>query len=585
MAARRPYQPAIIFPAGRDHTGRAKFTQYSFQQLNQLCDQYAHGLSDYGIAQGTRTLMMVKPGVDLIAVAFALIKMGAVPVLIDPGMGRHAFLQCVTETEPTAFIGIPVAHVIRHLFPQPFQNINHYITAGPRVGWGGTTLQAVQATHTSPFICAPTTLDSEAAVTFTSGSTGIPKGVVYQHGMFKAQIEIFKHYVGMEEGEIDLPGLYIFALFNPALGVTTVIPDMDARKTAQVNPAYLVEAIQTHGVTTSFGSPTIWKKVGLYCRQHKITLPSMRRIFMAGVPVMPSLITEFLDLMPNGNVFTPYGATEALPITMMQGVSPFGEATRGSKEQGVRSREQGEERHVGLALSETGGQVERLADKWPAPTLVAPPDITIDGACGVCVGQPIPPMDIQVIPISDYAIEDWDDSLPLPPGEVGEIVVKGPVVTKLYLNRPYETAKAKIKQGNDLWHRMGDLGFFDTQGRLWVCGRKSHRVEAVHGLMLTVPCEAIFNQHPTVNRCALVGLGKKGGQRPVLIVEPLAGHSPKLTNLAGQKLIRDLLELSRQYQHTLAIQDILFHPAFPVDVRHNAKIQREKLRVWAEKRI
>jgi len=579
MATRQPYQPAIIFPAGRDRTGRAKFTQYSFQQLNQLCDQYAHGLKDYGIGQGSRTLMMIKPGVELIAIAFALLKMGAVPVLIDPGMGRNAFLQCVTETEPTAFIGIPVAHAIRNLFPQPFQNITHYITVGPRIGWGGTTLKKVRATHHKPFKCAPTKLESEAAVTFTSGSTGIPKGVVYQHRMFKAQIEIFKHHVGIAEGEVDLPGLYIFALFNPALGVTTVIPDMDARKTAQVNPAYLVEAIQTHGVTTSFGSPTIWKKVGDYCRHHKITLPSMRRIFMAGVPVMPSLITEFLDILPNGKVFTPYGATEALPIAMMDGtdLKDIEEVVGHSTE---KTKVKQEAKPTDLTLPQTKEQTS-----WPAPTLVAPPQITIDGARGVCVGQPISPMTIQIIPISDYSIEDWDDALPLPPGQVGEIIVKGPVVTKLYLNRPYETAKAKIKQGDMLWHRMGDLGFFDAHNRLWVCGRKSHRVESSQGVMLTVPCEAIFNQHPTVSRCALVGLGKKGVQRPILVVEPLSGHSPKPTNLAGQKLIDDLLALGCQHQHTLPVQDILFHPAFPVDVRHNAKIQREVLRRWAAKRI
>lgn len=536
MAHHIPYRPAIIFPAGRNRHGRAKFTQYSFQQLNQLCDQYAHGLTAYGIRPGDRTLLMIKPGVTLIAVTFALLKMGAVPVLIDPGMGRAAFLQCVAETEPQAFIGIPLAQAIRHLFPGPFQTIRHTITVGR--AWGGTALDALRATHHQPFTPAATTTESEAAVTFTSGSTGLPKGVVYLHGMFRAQIDIFRHHVGIAEGEVDLPGLYIFALFNPALGVTTVIPDMDPRRPAQVNPAYLVEAIQTHGVTTSFGSPAIWQRVGHYCQQHRLTLPSLKRIFMASAPVPPSLVAQFNNLLPNGQVLTPFGATEALPITLLAGQELVTETA---------------------LLSQQGH--------------------------GVCVGRPIPPMTVRVIPLSDWAIEDWSETHELPPGDVGEIVVKGPVVTRQYLNRPYETVKAKIKEGADVWHRLGDIGYFDEQGRLWFCGRKSHRVETDAGLMLPVPCEAIFNQHPQVNRTALVGIGPRGQQRPVLIVEPKAGHTPTPTNAAGRALTAALRQLADQYEHTRPIKDILFHPRFPVDVRHNAKIQREKLAVWASKRL
>ncbi len=538
IAARAPFRPGVIFPAGRDTQGRAKFTQLSFQQLNAECDCYARGLSEYGITQGERTLVMVRPGVELLTVVFALLKMGAVPVLIDPGMGRRAFLQCVTETEPPAFIGIPVAHALRKLYPASFGTVKRSVIVGPRALAtplaDSVALSDVHVAGTSPYPIAPTSSESEAAIAFTSGSTGIPKGVVYTHGMFQALIGLLRDEIGVAEGEVDLPGLYIFALFNPALGVTTVFPDMDATKPAEVNPAYLVESIQTHGVTNSFGSPTIWKRVASYCREHNLKLPSLKRILMAGAPVPPSLIRDFTHILDGGDIFTPFGATEAMPLTMMTGREILDETAE---------------------LSEQGA--------------------------GMCVGRAVSGITLKAIPITDDPIPVWDDALPVPQGEIGEIVVKGPVVTRVYLNRPQQTAQAKIYAGDSVWHRMGDLGYFDAQGRLWFCGRKSHRVETTAGLMLPVPCEAIFNLHPDVFRTALVGVGPRGQQQPVLIVEPRAGKYPA-SPAAQEKFIAELLALGAKHTRTKLIQDVLFHPGpFPVDVRHNAKIQRAKLAIWA----
>lgn len=540
-AARMPFRPAILFPVGRVG-GRACYVQLSFQQLNALCDRYAHGLVEHGWRQGARTLLMVRPGPEFIALVFALLKIGAVPVMIDPGMGLRPFLQCVGETEPTHFIGIPVAHLLRRLFPHPFRTVGPSVTVG-RWGWGGIPLRRICSSRSDPFPIAPTTTEDEAAVAFTSGSTGIPKGVVFTHGMFKAQIALLRDEIGYHEGGIDLPGLYIFALFNPVLGVTTVMPDMDPAKPSRLDPAHWVEAIQTFGVTTSFGSPTIWKIVGRYCGQNKIQLPSMRRIIMAGAPVPPALIRQYAggapdDILPNGDVYTPFGATEALPITMMSGQEILAETA---------------------ALSEQGA--------------------------GMCVGRPIPGCTVRIIRITDEPIPQWDESLVLPQGEVGEIAVKGPVVTRVYLNRPRQTAEAKIYEGDEVWHRMGDLGYFDAQGRLWFCGRKRHRVETADGLLLPVCCEAIFNAHPDVARTALVGVGTPGRQEPVLVVELQAGKMPRTVE-EKQRLVAELLRLGAAHAHTRRIQTVLLYPdSFPVDVRHNAKIQREKLAVWAERKL
>ncbi len=537
MAARAPFRPAIIFPAGRDARGRAAYTQLTFHQLNALCDTYAHGLAGYGIPKGERTLMMVPPGIELIAATFALLKIGAVPVLIDPGMGRKAFLHCVTDAEPTAIIGIPLAHIMRTLFPSSFRTIRRTITVGKRLFWSGVTLAELESQTYTPFPTVVTTLEDEAAVAFTSGGTGIPKGVVYLHGIFRKQIEIMREEMGVVEGDIHLAVMYIFALFNPALGVTTVIPDMDPRKTAEVNPAYLVESIETHGVTMSLGSPLIWKILSDYCLAHDIRLPSLKRVFMFGDAVEPGIIENFIHILPEGNIYTPYGATEALPLTLMSGTD---------------------------ILAETAQKTRQGA--------------------GVCVGTPIGGLRVQIISIKDTPIRQWDEALSLPVGQIGEIAIKGEVVTHLYLNRPWQTEEAKIPDQDGFWHRMGDLGYLDEQGRLWVCGRKSHRVETARGLLLPVQCEAIFNQHPTVARSALVGVGQLGQQRPVIIIEMKSEHAVK-SHQARQRLIAELLELGRRYEHTRHIQDVLFHPSFPVDVRHNTKIDRLKLSAWAAKRL
>jgi acyl-CoA synthetase (AMP-forming)/AMP-acid ligase II len=535
-ARKAPFQPAIIYPAGRDLKGRALFQQMSFRQLNEECDRYAHGLSQYGFRKGDRTLVMVRPSMDFIAVVFALLKLGAVPVLIDPGMGRKSFLQCVAETEPVNFIGIPQAHVMRVLFPKSFMTVKRVVTVGRRWFWKGAVLEDMRAENQLPFPPAPTTTEDEAAIAFTSGSTGIPKGVVYLHGMFRAQIDLLRTEIGYEEGEVDLPGLYIFALFNPALQVTTVWPDMDPTAPAKVNPAYLVEAIQTFGVTTSFGSPTIWKRVAHYCKSNQIELPSVKRILMASAPVPPRLVGDMETLLPNGQVLTPFGASEAMPITMLEG------------------------REI---LADTA----ELSDQGK----------------GMCVGYPLRGLTIKVIKITDDPIFEWDEAFVLPPNQVGEIVVKGPVVTRLYLNRPQKTAEAKIKDSDgSIWHRMGDVGYLDDKGRVWFCGRKDHRVETKEGLLFPVMAEAIFNQHPEVERTALVGVGPYGDKRPVLLVETLRRRQYNSPSFR-QKLTAELMEMGAKFSHTQNIKDVAFCEDFPVDVRHNAKIIRERLTEWVEK--
>jgi acyl-CoA synthetase (AMP-forming)/AMP-acid ligase II len=200
---------------------------------------------------------------------------------------------------------------------------------------------------------------------------------------------------------------------------------------------------------------------------------------------------------------------------------------------------------------------------------------------GTCVGSPLPGMAVRIIGITDDPIPEWSENLCLADGEIGEIAVKGPVVTRGYFDRPRDDALSKIRQGTAAWHRMGDVGWQDEKGRIWFCGRKGHRVTTVHGTLFTIPCEAIFNRHPAVFRSALVGVGPFGRQTPVICIEVKKHRTTKNRDA----LRSELLDLARKSPLTETIETLLFHPAFPVDIRHNSKIFREKLAVWAGKRL
>lgn len=536
QARERPHQKAVIVPAGRDAATRRLYAHLTYAQLDAECDRYAHGLSAAGLAPGDKVLLMVRPSIEFVALAFALFKMGTLPVLIDPGMGRARLLDCIREVAPGALIGIPLAHAARLLHPGPFKSVKHAFALGGRVPFV-RDLEAACPPTPKPFAGPETTGATPAAILFTSGSTGPAKGVLYTHGMFGAQVGMIRDLYDIRPGEIDLPGLPLFALFDVAFGMTCVIPDLDPSKPAEADPALIVEAVEDQGVTVSFGSPAIWRRVADHCLRLKLRLPSIRRLLMAGAPIPGDLMTKFRSILVDGEVHTPYGATESLPVSSI-------------------------------------GDPEVLGETWAR---------TREGF-GTCVGRPVAGIDLAVIRIVDEPIEAFSRSLEVAPGEIGEIVVSGPPVTREYYGLPEATRAAKILDGDRFWHRIGDVGYVDRRGRLWFCGRKSHRVETEGGPLFTIPCEAIFNRHRDVARSALVGIGERGRQRPVVIIEPRPGKLPRGA-AAAERFEAELLAIAAEFEHTRGIATVLFHPAFPVDVRHNAKIFREKLATWAAKEL
>ncbi|MBU0674683.1 MAG: AMP-binding protein [Proteobacteria bacterium] len=511
------------------------YRHWTFRDLAEHCSAYAHGLAARGIGPGDRAVLMVTPSMEFITLTFALFRLGTSVILIDPGMGYRNLLRCIHRVEPTAFIGIPKAQLFRLLNPGHFRSVRQVICVGFNPGFLGDSLAGLADFHRGAYPTLATKQDDQAAIIFTTGSTGPPKGVVYSHGNFQAQLDQIRNYYGITPQDVDQPAFPLFGLFSTALGASAVIPSMNPAHPARVNPARFIQSIIDHRVTFSFGSPAIWRVVSRYCVQKGIVLDSLRLVLMAGAPVPGELIERVRKILPeDALIHTPYGATESLPTTSID-------------------------------------SSEIMEKTWP---------LSRQGK-GTCVGRPLPGIDVKIIEPSDQPIDDWTAVKERPEGSVGEIVVRGAVVTRAYFNNEEETRLAKISDLTDgFWHRMGDLGYLDDRQRLWFCGRKAHRVEAAGGTMYTIPCEAIFNEHPKVRRSALVGIRmpRQKSVVPVLIAEPRGRVNSK-------RLLAELNDLAQTNSLTRPIHHFLIHPNFPVDIRHNAKIFREKLALWAQEQL
>ena len=538
-AAQAPDRDAVVQPRGKRGDSSYRYEVWSFRELDEISDRLAKGLVEMGVRPGMRMVLFVPFSREFLALTFALFKAGATIVLIDPGMGRANIFRCLEEVQPDGFVAIPIVHMARlakrRLFPQARLNV----TVGRRWFWGGRSYRQLAKTS-GPFQMVETQSTDHAAVIYTSGSTGTPKGVVYEHGMFDAQVDMIRDFYGVEPGEVDLPGFPLFGLFNAAMGVTTVIPDMDPTRPADVNPENIIQHIRDWNVTQAFGSPAFWNRVGKHCDEMGVTFPTLRRGMSAGGPVPNHVLERMSRAMTRegAELHTPYGATECLPVTS------------------INSKQ---------VLQQTAQQTRQGA--------------------GTCVGQPFPDVEVRIVEINDGPIATIEQTKQLQPDEIGEIIVRSRSATREYDRKPEATALAKIADADgSFWHRIGDVGYLDQDGRLWFCGRKAHIVHTDHGRMFSVRCESIFNEHPQVYRSALVALGNRPSQRPAIVIEPEPDHYPETPN-DETRFRQELHDIATGNGLTSAIDTILFHRSLPVDTRHNVKINREQLAVWAMQQL
>jgi len=521
-ARERAGQVAII-AAGKSGSERS----ITFCALDELIDSYALGLERSGVRAGDRVLYLLRPTIENYAVFYALLRIHAIPTLIDPRVGVRSLLACIETTEARVLIAEPVFHLLRQLVPHKFSATEVAFTPG--AGWwpGLVSLRRCTAGGRLAQVARPADQD-EAYMPFTSGSTGAAKGVIYTHGMLRAQLEVIREICGWRDGMRAAMCFAPFTAYALADGLTAILPYMDFSRPAAADPRSVSNAISKHRAQIAFASPVVWRNLLHYCESSRARLDMLEHGVSSGAPVPLDIPGRMRGIMSKDAKFhMPYGATEAMPLTSCDDV---------------------------------------VFDEAKAQAL---------SGYGTCVGKPLPGIGIEVIRISDAPMPSWSDEYRVEPGTVGELVACGQVISPAYWQRPQATAEAKIARGGEILHRTGDLGRIDASGRVWFCGRKSHRIDTEKGLIAPTCLENVLDRHQQVSRTAVVGVGSRGAQRVVAFVEMERG------NRLSDRIIDELQELAQEAGFGGRIEQFLPHRGFPVDPRHNAKIRRELLADWA----
>ncbi|MCP9622952.1 AMP-binding protein [Nocardia otitidiscaviarum] len=538
VVADQPDREAVIFPGGTNPSGLPDYRYLTYRELDAWSDAIAERLSAAGVGRGTRTIVLVLPSPELYAIMLGLLKIGAVPVAIDPGMGLRKMLRCLRAADAEAFIGIPPAHAARVLFRNYFRGVRVTVTVGRRWFWRGPTLASWGTRPTGTLRQREPAPDDELLlIAYTTGSTGPAKAVEMTHGNLSAMVEQVHAARGHVPPDTSLITLPLVGILDLLLGARCVLPPLIPSQVGSTDPAHVVDAVNRFGVKTMFASPAVLIPLLRHLEHTGAAVPSLHSIYSGGAPVPNWCIAGLRKVLAaDAEIHAGYGSTEALPMSTIESRELF------------------------------DGLVERA-----------------QRGEGTCIGHPSDRVRARVVAITDDPLPTWDrveelSSELYATNGIGELVVSGPNVSTRYFWPPEANTAGKIHDGDTVWHRTGDLAWIDAEGRIWFCGRKSQRVHTADGPMFTVQVEQVFNTVPGVARTALVGVGPRGGQTPVLCVEAEPGADVDAVAVA-------LRQRAAEFEVTAKVSRFLFHPKFPVDIRHNAKIGREQLAIWAQRQL
>lgn len=508
----------------------------SFAQLHDRVEAVAAGFLADGIRPGERVALMVPPGIDLTIVLYACWRMGAVMVLVDSGLGPRNMGRALASADPDHLIGIDRALVAARALRWPGRRISvSSVSAARRRALGvDTTIDAIEAAgrrmqRDGRPAKAPGD-GAEAAVVFTSGSTGPSKGVVYRHRQLQAVRDQLAALYRINRDDRLVAAFAPFALFGPALGIPSVVPEMDVAQPGTLSATALGEAAAAIEPTLVFASPAALVNVvstsSMLSPSHRRALDGVRLLLSAGAPVNPSLLEQVVALMPNAEPHTPYGMTEALPV-------------------------------ADISLNELRERSHLRPE------------------AGVCVGRPRPDVTIAISALDAVGTAIGPPTFTA--GVIGEVLVAADHVMDHYDRLWYSNARAGTPSG---WHRSGDVGQLDGAGYLWIGGRLEHAISTAAGIVMPVAIEVAVDTIPGVNRSAAVGIGPAGSQAIAVVIEPT--ERPARAALAAgpiMNLVRDAVDAGVGSEVDVAA--VLIARQLPVDRRHNSKIDRARLAAWA----
>ena len=517
---RRSADPAVAMV---EMTDAGPGRSITFAALDADVRQVAAGLVARGVEPGDRVALLVPPGIDLTVCLYACWRMGAVVVLVDAGLGPRGIGRALKSAHPRYLVGIPRALAAARVLGWPGRRIAavEMSRAVATAAGAWTTLDEIR-TAGADRPAPPTPVDSDpAAVVFTSGATGPAKGVAYRHHQLQAQRDVLAGLYGITEDDRFVAAFAPFALYGPAMGVPSVVPAMEITAPGTLRATALADAAAAIDATLVFASPAALVNVIATADalepRHRAALARIRVLLSAGAPVSRSVLAEIADVVPNAEAHTPYGMTEVLPVTD-----------------------------------------------------VTPTEIDGAGAGnGVCVGRPIAGVVVAI-----DALDDAGRPTGTPtdrPGEVGEVCVRAAHARDGYDKLWLTQHRADEPPG---WHRSGDVGHFDADGRLWIEGRMIHVVTTATGPVTPVGIEQAVEALAGVRQVAAVGIGPAGTQQVVVVVVPDdAPRRPGLAPSALASAVRTALHVD--------VAAVLVVPHLPVDTRHNSKIDRIRVGTWA----